>query len=115
MDKNHSEDSSGYTPLAKLFVWFATPTNANKIFAALAALCLLLFMSDFTYKKYGHFPIEKIPGFYGVYGFIMFTALILVAKTLRLLIKRDEAYYGMKSVDNEDYPTDQLDIGQDND
>ena len=45
----------------------------------------------------------------------MFTALILVAKTLRLLIKRDEAYYGMKSVDNEDYPTDQLDIGQDND
>ena len=54
MDKNHPEDTSGYSPLAKLFVWFATPANANKIFAALIALCLLLFLSDFTYKKYGH-------------------------------------------------------------
>ena len=94
MDQNHPEDTSGYSPLAKLFVWFATPANANKIFAALIALCLLLFLSDFTYKKYGHFPIEKIPGFYGAYGFIMFTALILAAKTLRLFIKRDEAYRG---------------------
>ena len=115
MDKNHPEDTSGYSPLAKLFVWFATSANANKIFAALIALCLLLFLSDFTYKKYGHFPIEKIPGFYGAYGFIMFTALILAAKTLRLFIKRDEAYYGEKSVDREEYPADQLEMGQHND
>ena len=115
MDKNHPEDTSGYSPLGKLFVWFATPANANKIFAALITLCMLLFLSDFTYKKYGHFPIEKIPGFYGAYGFVMFTALILAAKTLRLFIKRDETYYGEKSVDREEYSADQLDMRQHND
>ena len=114
MDQNYPEDTSGYSPLAKLFVLFATPANSNKIFAALIALCLLLFLSDFTYKKYGHFPIEKIPGFYGTYGFVMFTGLILAAKALRFFIKRDEAYYGEKSVDHEKYPADQLQTGQHN-
>jgi len=41
----------------------------------------------------------------------MFTALILVAKALRLLIKRPENYYGDKAVDGEEYPTDQLEQG----
>jgi len=41
----------------------------------------------------------------------MFTALILVAKVLILLIKRPENYYGSKAIDNEDYPTDQLEQG----
>ena len=78
--------------------------NANKIFLVLAVFCLALFLADFTYHKHGHFHIEEIPGFYGIYGFFMFTALILVAKVLRLLIKRPENYYGDKAVDGEEYP-----------
>jgi hypothetical protein len=38
----------------------------------------------------------------------MFTALILVAKILRLIIKRPENYYGDKSIDQENYPANQL-------
>ena len=55
--------------------------------------------------------LKRSPGFYGVYGFFMFTALILVAKALRLFIKRPENYYGDKAIDTEDYPTDQLEQG----
>ena len=114
MDKNHPEDTSGYSPLAKLFVWFATPANANKIFAALIALCLLLFLSDFTYKKYGHFAVEYIPGFYAAYGFVMFAGLILAAKTLRVFIKRPEDFYGDKAIDRESYPEAELEqVGHD--
>ena len=111
MDLNKSNATKKFSPLGKTLSWFTKTKHANKIFLGLALLCFVLFLADFTYNKHGHFHIEEIPGFYGAYGFFMFTALILVAKALRLLIKRPENYYGDKAVDGEDYPTDQLDQG----
>jgi hypothetical protein len=40
-----------------------------------------------------HFAIEQIFGFYAVYGFAACAALILIAKALGYLIKRDQRYY----------------------
>ena len=111
MDLNKSDETSKFSPLGKTLSWFTKTKNANKIFLGLALVCFVLFLADFTYNKHGHFHIEEIPGFYGAYGFFMFTALILVAKALRLLIKRPENYYGDKAVDGEEYPTDQLEQG----
>ncbi|MFQ3302647.1 MAG: hypothetical protein ACI9EH_001552 [Planktomarina sp.] len=111
MDLNKSDETSKFSPLGKMLSWFTKTKNANNIFLGLALLCFLLFLADFTYHKHGHFHIEEIPGFYGAYGFFMFTALILVAKALRLLIKRPENYYGDKAIDGEDYPADQLEQG----
>ena len=111
MDLNKSDETSKFSPLGKTLSWFTKTKNANKLFLGLALLCFALFLVDFTYQKHGHFHIEEIPGFYGAYGFFMFTALILVAKALRLLIKRPENYYGDKAVDGEEYPTDQLEQG----
>ena len=111
MDLNKSNATSKFSPLGKTLSWFTKTKHANKIFLGLALLCFVLFLADFTYNKHGHFHIEEIPGFYGAYGFFMFTALILVAKALRILIKRPENYYGDKAVDGEDYPADQLEQG----
>ena len=111
MDLNKSNTTRKFSPLGKTLSWFTKTKHANKIFLGLALLCFVLFLADFTYNKHGHFDIEEIPGFYGAYGFFMFTALILVAKALRLLIKRPENYYGDKAVDGEDYPADQLEQG----
>ena len=111
MDLNKTDETSEFSSLGKTLCWFTKTEHANKIFLGLAVLCFALFLTDFIYQKHGHFHIEEIPGFYGAYGFFMFTALILVAKTLRLLIKRPENYYGDKAVDGEDYPTDQLEQG----
>lgn len=95
--------------LGRLFLWVDKPGSANKIFWALAAVCLGLFLLDFTFEAHGHFAVEAIPGAYGIYGFVMFTGLILAAKALRFFIKRPEDYYGDKAVDSEEYPADQLD------
>jgi hypothetical protein len=111
MDLNEPNGTDEFSTLGKTLCWFTKTENANKIFLVLAVFCLALFLADFTYHKHGHFHIEEIPGFYGIYGFFMFTALILVAKVLRLLIKRPENYYGSKAIDNEEYPTDQLEQG----
>jgi hypothetical protein len=111
MDLNKSNETRKFSRLGKTLSWFTKTKNANKIFLGLALVCFVLFLADFTYNKHGHFHIEEIPGFYGAYGFFMFTALILVAKALRLLIKRPENYYGDKAIDGEDYPADQLEQG----
>lgn len=103
-----SDDPSRYPPLGRALLGIDTPKSANVIFWALAGLCVVLFLLDFTYEKHGHFEVEHIPGFYGIYGFVMFTGLILVAKALRVLIRRPEDFYADKAVDSEAYPEDQL-------
>ena len=104
-----NDNPANYPRLGRMMMWVDKPGSANKVFWALAIACVLLFLADFTYDKHGHFHIEEIPGFYGIFGFVAFTALILAAKTLRILIKRPEGYYGDKAIDAEDYPEDQLD------
>jgi hypothetical protein len=40
-----------------------------------------------------HFAIEQLFGFHALYGFFSCAALIVVAKAIGLLLKRDERYY----------------------
>jgi hypothetical protein len=109
MDKPAKDDPARYPALGRILLWVDRPGSANKIFWGLAAFCGVLFLADFTYEKHGHFAVEDIPGFYGAYGFVMFTALILLAKALRYFVKRPEDFYGDKAIDREEYPADQLD------
>ncbi|WP_322865205.1 hypothetical protein U5922_002740 [Aquicoccus sp. G2-2] len=105
MDKNRKP----FPLLGRMLGWVDKPGSAMRLVYALGALCLVLFALDFTFTPHGHFGFETIPGFFGVYGFVMFTALILAAKGLRRLVKRPEDYYGDTAVDTEDYPEELLD------
>lgn len=104
-----SDNAKGYPLLGRLIGRIVGREGTTRFLFLLGGLCLALFLADLMYEKHGHYPIEEIPGFYGIYGFVMFTALILLAKGLRVLIKRDEGYYGDKAIDTEAYPEDQLD------
>ena len=108
MDHIPSDKSEDYPALGRLLVWFIKPKNSKTIVGILIAVCILLFLADFTYDRHGHFAVEDYKGFYGVYGFLMFTALILAAKSLRFFIQRPEDYYGESAIDHEEYPADQL-------
>ena len=109
MDKHPKDNPDTYPRLGRMMMWVDRPGSANKIFWALAIVCGLLFLADFAYEKHGHFDVEYIPGAYGIYGFLGFTALILLAKGLRVLIKRPEDFYEEKAVDREDFPEAELD------
>ena len=106
---DHETDPAKLPALGRMLLWVDRPGSANKIFWALAVVCALLFLADFAYEKHGHFAVENLPGFFGVYGFVMFTGLILAAKALRVLIKRPEDFYGDKAIDREEYPDAGLD------
>jgi hypothetical protein len=43
--------------------------------------------------KHTHYDVEVWPGFYGIYGLVGCTLLVLAAKVLRKGVMRDEDYY----------------------
>ena len=73
--------------------WLDQPRNVTIIVWVLVAVCALLFFVDAFYHKHPHFEIERLFGFYGVYGFFVCIALVLVAKSLRTILMRPEDYY----------------------
>ncbi|MEE2773873.1 MAG: hypothetical protein VYE27_03060 [Pseudomonadota bacterium] len=99
VNKKHKDSSkpAGYF----LFSWLQARNSVQWIIFSLLGSCAILFGIDFFYHRHGHFEIEEWPGFFAVYGFIMFSAIIFGAKALRFFIKRPENYYGDKAVDSE--------------
>ncbi len=96
--------------LGRLLTWVDRPGSGTKLFRALGLLCALLLVIDLLIHKHGHFHIEDVWAFYGVYGFVSFVCVIYGAKTLRFFAKRDEDYYGTQAIDSEDYPRDQTGV-----
>jgi len=73
--------------------WLDEPKNVTKLVYGLAVLCALTVLADFIWARHGHFDIEETPGFFAIYGFISYCFIVLSAKQLRRLLKRDENYY----------------------
>ena len=73
--------------------WLDQPRNVDKIIYTLIGGCVLLFLADFLYHKHPHFDFEAWFGFYAWYGFIASVVLVLAAKWMRVVLKRDEDYY----------------------
>lgn len=71
------------------------------ILTGLYVLCAVLFLLDFVIDRHPEVPGEELFGFHALAGFIAFTLIVLGAKALRSFIKRDEDYYGDKSVNSE--------------
>lgn len=73
--------------------WLDDPRNVTRLVYGLGVVGLLLFLGDFFYTKKAHFEVEEIFGFYALYGFAGSVALVLAAKAMRPLLRRDEDYY----------------------
>ena len=73
--------------------WLDERKNVDKVFYALCALCAVVVLSDLFYDKHGHFSFEEVIGFHAGFGFVAYVGLVLLAKQLRRVLKRDEDYY----------------------
>ena len=90
--------------------------NLNRLIAALAVLCLLLFVGDFVVHRHGYFETEAYHGFYALFGFSAFAFIVIATKYLKRVIGRSEDYYAPGVVDAEEYPeagTDRKEFGND--
>jgi hypothetical protein len=73
--------------------WLDDPRNVNKVFWGLVTVCALLVVFDFFYHKHTYYDVESVIGYHGWYGFVSCWCLVIAAKQLRKLVKRDEDYY----------------------
>jgi hypothetical protein len=69
------------------------PRNVQRIVYAVYLVCGLLLLTDLLYVKTPHFSFENWFGFYPVFGFVVSFSLVLSAKELRRLLRRDEDFY----------------------
>lgn len=73
--------------------WADKPDNKRRIRWSLYGACVLLVVADLIVHRHISTPAEELPAFYALYGFVALVGVVLAAKLLRLLVKRDEGYY----------------------
>ena len=73
--------------------WLDRPGSVTKVFWAVVGVCAALGLLDFFYHKHAELGFDGSFGFHGWYGFVCCVFLVLAAKELRKLLKRDEDYY----------------------
>ena len=72
---------------------FDNPRNVFRLLNVLYVICTLLFVLDFILHRHITHTLEDITGFYALFGFIAYTAIVLIAKQMRKILMRKEDYY----------------------
>jgi hypothetical protein len=109
VSKKDETDPDSLPWLGRKFLWVDNPANVKRLYQGLIVVCVALFLTDFVYARHGNFEFEHFWGYFGVFGFVAFCMVIFGAKSLRVLIKRDENYYAPHVIDTEEYPEQGLD------
>lgn len=79
--------------------WLDNPRNVHRLLTLLYTVCGLLVLADFWVHRHVEHPLESLPAFYAVYGFVGCVSLIMAAIELRKWVMRDEGYYGDREED----------------
>jgi hypothetical protein len=105
----HETDPAKLPWLGRKLLFLDDMRNVERIVYGLYGLCTLLFLADFFYYKKTYVVVEKFPGFYAIYGFVMCALLVICARGMRVVLKRDETFYAPHDVESEPYPEKGLD------
>ena len=73
--------------------WLARPTTIKLLWRVFAAVLALTVLAQAGISIKGYFGVDGWFGFGAVYGFLSCLAMVLVAKGLGYVLKRDEDYY----------------------
>lgn len=73
--------------------WLVRPSSIRLLWWAFAVVLALSVVAQLFLKVKGYFGVDSWLGFGAVYGFIACLAMVLVAKALGWVLKRNTAYY----------------------
>lgn len=99
-----AHDSSEHGPAAdERQYFFDKPKNLRLVMRGFYGACAIVFGLDVVNLiqhwmgahelRHAEQPLEGLPEFYVIYGFVGVALLVLVAKEMRKLLMRDEDYY----------------------
>jgi hypothetical protein len=73
--------------------WLARPSTIRLLWRAFAVVLAVAVAAQLLFKVKGYFTLDGWLGFGAVYGFLSCVAMVLVAKALGWVLKRDDNYY----------------------
>ena len=80
--------------------WLARPETIRRIWRVSIAVLVITVLLEFVIKIKGYFGVDDWLGFGAAFGFLSCLAMVLVAKVLGFVLKRDEDYYREDSADD---------------
>ena len=73
--------------------WLVRPATIRKLWIALILVLAACVLAQFAFPVESHFGIDGSFGFGAWFGFFACVAMIVFAKLLGVLLKRDDDYY----------------------
>ena len=73
--------------------WLVRPRTLRRLWQIFLAILALTVLAELFVEPHPHFAVERLIGFYALYGFLACAALILIAKALGVLLKRPDTSY----------------------
>ena len=73
--------------------WLARPTTIRLLWRVFAAVLAMTVLAQVVISVKGYFGVDGWFAFGAVFGFVSCLAMVLVAKALGFVLKRDENYY----------------------
>lgn len=93
MTDQTTTDHSRARPPGERRTWLDEPRNVDRLAYVLYGICGFLLAIDILVPKHGPFAIEHNFGFYAIFGFAAYVALVVAAEALRAVVMRPEDYY----------------------
>lgn len=77
--------------------WLARPSTIRLLWKLFAIVLALTVVAQFFIKVKGYFVVDGWLGFAAIFGFGSCLLMVLVAKALGLILKRDQDFYKEES------------------
>lgn len=73
--------------------FFDRPATRRGLWIGLVALCAGFALAGFLVDTHGYFAVEDFGVFYAIFGFAVFSFIVLAGQHLRKILMRPEDYY----------------------
>ena len=73
--------------------WLARPSTIRLLWRLFAVVLAASVAAQLLFKVKGYFAVDGWLGFGAVFGFLSCVAMVLFAKAMGWILKRDETYY----------------------
>ena len=73
--------------------WLVRPTTIKLLWRVFIFILALTVLAQLVIKVKGYFGVDDWFGFAAAFGFLSCVAMVLLAKVLGFVLKRDENYY----------------------